>query len=59
MIYNFTFEDRDAQLIVEALTKMPYYQVNELIGNIQAQATQQNNCAQQPQEQVKSSTSVE
>lgn len=42
MTYNFTFEERDAQIVVEALTKMPYCQVNELIRNIQNQATQQN-----------------
>lgn len=39
--YTFEFDGNDAQLIVDALGKLPYFQVRDLIYNIHVQVANQ------------------
>ena len=41
MNYVFEFNGNDAQLIVDALAKLPYFQVKDLIYNIHVQVANQ------------------
>lgn len=41
MDYTFTFKGADAQLILDALSRLPYFQVKELIYNIHVQVANQ------------------
>lgn len=39
--YTFVFNGNDAQLILDALSKLPYFQVKDLIYNIHLQVSKQ------------------
>lgn len=41
MTYTFNFDEKEAQLVLEALVEMPFRKVAELISNIQKQAQEQ------------------
>lgn len=41
MTYRFEFEGKDAQIILDALSTLPYRQVKDLIYNIHSQVANQ------------------
>lgn len=53
MKFTFTFDDKDAQLLLEALVEMPFKKVADLIGSIQRQANEQVQEQNKPPEEAK------
>lgn len=57
MKFTFTFEEKDAQLVLEALVEMPFKKVADIINSIQKQAQEQvqaqGNAMEHPPEDAK------
>lgn len=52
MTFTFKFEEKDAQMLLEALVEMPFKKVADLIGSIQNQAREQVQAQGKPPEEV-------
>lgn len=52
MTYVFSFEASEAQLIVDALGKLPYCQVSQLIAKVYEQVRGQVSEAKKPEDQA-------